>query len=393
MQGLPVLILSLFLLAAFFRVEFFFYILYVLFGVYVLSRLWGERSLRAIALEREYNPRALLGEHMAVSLRVRNQSLLPVPWLRLHDSLPVQVKAPNFYRCVLSLMPKEQTTLRYELDCRKRGYYQLGPLSLNTGDLFGLRSHERRVVSDDYLMVYPRILPLTELGLPAQTPFGAIHSKQRLYEDPTRLGGVRDYQSGDRQRDIHWKSSASVGRLQVKRFEPAISIEAHIFLDLQRGEYSRQRVDTASELAIVTAASIANHLVDKRQTVGLSCNGLDPASPDQRMIALPPRKGREQLVQLLDVLARVQLGERCPFTDLMREARLHMRWGGTGIIIAPDGDDALFEHMLLMKRAGYHVVLVVVDPRTPFANLQQRAQQVGIRAHQVWQESDLDAWR
>jgi hypothetical protein len=46
-----------------------------------------------------------------------------------------------------------------------------------------------------------------------------------------------------------------------------------------------------------------------------------------------------------------------------------------------------------MKRSGFHVMLIVMDPRTPFAGIQQRAQAVGVRAYQVWQESDLDVWR
>jgi len=204
---------------------------------------------------------------------------------------------------------------------------------------------------------------------------------------------VRDYQSGDSLRHIHWKTTATKGVLQVKRFEPAISIESQILLNLNRGEYSGSRVDTATELAIVVAASIANYLIEKRQTVGLCCNGLDMLDTELRMIALPPRRGREQLMDILGVLARVKAAEQFPFVDVVRQANLHLTWGGTGIVITGHADDALFENMLLMKRSGFHVLLVLVDPQTPFASLQQRAKEVGIRAHMIWQESDLDVWR
>jgi hypothetical protein len=98
-------------------------------------------------------------------------------------------------------------------------------------------------------------------------------------------------------------------------------------------------------------------------------------------------------MHILDVLARVQGVREAPFDDTLRRARLHLSWGGTLIIITSHAGDSLFDNMLLMKRAGYHVVLVLVDPKAPFAELKQRAQQVGIAAHQVWQESDLDVWR
>jgi uncharacterized protein (DUF58 family) len=393
MQNFLAFVIGLFIIAAVFRIDFFFYLLYMFFGIYFLSQWWTARGLRGIACAREYTNRAFLGERVNVKLHVRNQGFLPMPWLRIHDSMSIQLKTPNFFRCVLSLFSRESATLSYDLECRRRGYYTIGPLLVGSGDLFGLHTIEKRLTETDHLLVYPHIIPLTQLGLPAQTPFGVIPSKQHLFEDPTRIVGVRAYQSGDSMRHIDWKTTATTGVLQVKRFEPAISIEAQVFLNLNRSEYTLTRVDPASELAIVTAASVANYLIAKRQTVGLTCNGVDPTADDAPAIILPPRKGNEQLMAILDCLARVQVSEQRPFVDLLRAASLHLTWGGTAIIITPDADEALFENMLFMKRSGFHVVLIVLDPKTPFVVIQYRAQEVGIRAYQVWQESDLDVWR
>jgi uncharacterized protein (DUF58 family) len=388
---LPLIIVTL-LVAVLLRVHFFFYLVYVFFGIHLFSRFWSGYVLKVVQCQRRYTDRALPGDHVTVEVVLRNQGWLPVVWLRVYDSLPVQLKATSF-RYVASLLPKETVTLSYELECRRRGYYQLGPLVLSSGDLFGLRTQERRIEQPDHLLVYPRIVPLTSLALPAQTPFGAIASKQHLYEDPSRMIGVREYRSGDSLRDIHWKTTAATGALQVKRFQPAISIEAHILVNLNRHEYTLARAEPASELAIVVAASIAHHLVEKRQTVGLSCNGMDPLATEGQAIHLPPRKGREQLAEVLDVLARVKLGEQVPFADVLQQANLYLHWGGTAVVVTADADDALFDTLVRMKRSGFHVLLVLVDPRSPHAALRQRAQQVGIQAHQVWQESDLDVWR
>ncbi|NLG49461.1 MAG: DUF58 domain-containing protein [Chloroflexi bacterium] len=395
MTNLLIFIIGLFLIAALLRVDFFFYILYFLFGIYLISRVWAERALRSVEVHREYLNRAFLGDQVQIRLNIRNKSWWPLPWLRVHESLPIHLKSPNFFRSVFSLWCKEQRTLDYELDCRRRGYYDIGPLALHSGDLFGMVNYEKITAQGDYLIVYPRIVPLKSIGVPAQTPFGSVPTKQRIYEDPSRMVGVRDYQSGDSLRHIHWKTTATRGTLQVKRFEPAISIESQIFLNLNRTEYTIQRALSASELAITTAASIAHCLIEQRQTVGLASNGLDPlADPEQaQSIILPPRKGQEQLMHMLDVLARVQMGEQIPFNDLLRQARLHLTWGSTGIIITADADEPLFDNLLLMKRAGFHVILIVLDPRTAFANIKQRAQEVGIAAYEVWEERDLDVWR
>ena len=393
MPYLLAFIVGLFLIAAVLRIDFFFYILYLFFGFYFFSRLWTEKAIKNLVFSREYSGRSFLGERVTVRLRIRNQGLLPVPWLRVHESVPIHLRSPSFFLRVLSLLPHEEKSFTYELNCRRRGFYRLGPLMLSSGDLFGIRTSQRRLETDDAVMVYPRIVPLSDIGLPSQTPFGQIRAKQHIFEDPSRMVGVREYQSGDSIRHIHWKASATTGALQIKRFEPAISIEAQIFLNLNRSEYSTNRAETASELAIVTAASIANHLTEKRQTIGLSCNGIDPLMGDGHLVALPPHRGRDQLMRILDILARIQLGEGASFNEVLRRARLQLTWGGTAIIISAHASEALFDIMVLMKRSGFHVTLVLVDPQRPFVNTRDRARQIGIRAYQVWQEKDLDVWR
>ncbi|MGI6380019.1 MAG: DUF58 domain-containing protein [Anaerolineae bacterium] len=393
MEGLLLFILGLFILAAVFRLPFFVYILYVFFGLYLLSRVWVDRSAKALACRRDYLPRAFHGERIPVKLEVRNKGWLPLPYVRLHESLPVRLISPNFQRAVVSFLPKEKVTLDYELEGRRRGYYPLGPLTIHTGDLFGIRSVELQIPSDDHLTVYPRIIPLPELGLPAQTPMGTLATQQRIYEDPSRIIGVRDYQIGDSLRRMHWKASAAAGKLQVKRLEPAISIEAQIFLNLDAAAYTQGRVHDATELGIITAASIAHALVSKRQTVGLCTNGSDPLAEDHRYITLPPRKGTGHLVNILEALARVGTSEGHSFGDLLQQASMHLSWGGTAVVITAHADEELFSQLLMMKRNGFHIVLIVTDAREPFAAVRERARAVGIVAYEVWQERDLDVWR
>jgi len=38
-------------------------------------------------------------------------------------------------------------------------------------------------------------------------------------------------------------------------------------------------------------------------------------------------------------------------------------------------------------------MLILVDPRTSYVATRERAKEVGIQTHLIWQESDLDVWR
>jgi len=394
MPGLFLFIFALFLAAAFMNLDFIFYILYIFFGIYLLGKLWTRQVMRAIHYRRSISSdRAFLGEILQAELEIVNTSWTPVPWLRLRDNLPVQLHVPSSFHQVISLLSHERTTFTYQLHCRRRGYYRLGPLALWAGDLFGVAQEMQQRDELQPLTVYPKIVALRHVTLPSQSPFGELRSRQRIFEDPTRVIGVRDYTSSDSLRYINWKISASVGRLQVKKYEPAISLETAIFLNLNIAEYDPRSRTEASELAIVIAASIANHLVEKRQKVGLTTNGLDPMTGKVQAVTLPPRKGRGHLMRVLEVLARVEGRSTFAFAELLRQESVILSWGTTAIVITPHETQDLFPSLLQLRRQGFHVVLIIVEMAANFSQTHERAAQIGIPAYHIWRESGLDMWR
>jgi len=386
-------ILILFAIAALLRIDFFFSVLYLFFGLYVLARAWTGRALQAIGHRRRFEDRAFLGERVTVELEITNQGLLPLPWLRIHECLPIELTTPNFFRRVLTLLPRERTSFSYQLHCRRRGYYPLGPLFLNTGDLFGLEERGAKGAKVDHLIVYPKIVPLERLGLPSRSPFVSLPSGPRLFEDPARVRGVRDYHAGDSPRHINWKTSASQGQLLVKQYEPAIAQEVAIFLNLNAAEYGRRRREAATELAIVVAASLANHLIGQCQAVGLCTNGRDPLSREGQPVTLPPRKERAHLMGMLDILARIEAAETTPFVELLRREGRRLPWATTLVVITGREDETLFDALFQLRRAGFSAALILVDVRGRPSLTQRRVEELGIPVHRVRSEEDMDLWR
>ncbi len=341
-MDVPFIVILLFILFILLRLEFIFYIVYVLFGTWVLARWWAGRALNHLEVQRTYTDHAFLGEQIEVELCIKNRSRLPVPWLRISESVPLALHSPNFVRRVVALPARGQVTLNYTLDCRQRGYYTLGPISLNTGDLFGFTEAQAQGPAVNYITVYPRIIPLTRLGISSHLPFGTVRTRQRIFEDPARVIGLRDYQAGDPLHRIHWKASAHADDLLVTKLDTAISLETAILLNLNAAEYDPRWAIAASEWAIVVAASIAHHLTEQRQPVGLLTNGYDPINEQGRAAEILPRSGRASLIKLLEVLARIELASEgaTPFAAWVRQATLHLGWGATVVAVTPKGDDA-----------------------------------------------------
>lgn len=382
--------------AFFTRVDFFFYLLYALAGIYILGRLWARRSLAAVSLDRRHDPRVFWGQTFPVYVEVSNRSWLPVLWLRLHDTVPAGLTTGAVLRQVISLLPRERLQWNYSLAGKRRGYYSFGPLVTLGGDLLGSASYEHQSAHDDYVIVYPKIIALRELGLPSQSPFGVLPSRQRLFEDPTRIRGVRDYQPGDSLRRMDWKTSARVGSLQVRRYEPAIALETAIFLNLNETDYPQPYRRKATELGITIAASVAVHLIEKRQAVALSTNGHDPLSGSATAPSAPLRKGREHLMHLLDLLACIAVAsgdEAMPFLDLLSRKSLGLPWGSTVVIVTAMEFEGLMDALLALRRRGLMIILALTCPDRDFENTAQRAGKIGVQALRLWTEQDLDVWR
>lgn len=393
MLGYVPFLLILFIIAAVLRVDFFFTIAYLFAGVYLLAHLWTRHTTGHLQARRRFEDHAFCGDWISGEVVVHNTSRLPIPWLEVCETLPVDLIAPPFHREVISLGSREQGRFAYTLDCRKRGYYPIGPLLLETGDLLGIIKHRQLEVEAQYLIVYPRIVPLQQLGLPTRSPLVALPAGTPLFEDPTRIMGVRDYRRGDSPRRIHWTATASAGRLLVKQYQPSIARETLILLDLDEGNYTQRRRYVASELAIVAAASIANHIiVHEGLPAGLAAEGWDPLLEDKAHFFLPPRSERAHLIGLLEVLARAQVTPTTPFAELLRRESVKLSWGATLVIITGRESEPLIDTLVCLKRTGFAVTLVLVHPEHLSAELRQRSDLLGIPVHRVWTESDLEAF-
>jgi uncharacterized protein (DUF58 family) len=389
---LPFLLILL-VIAALLRVDFFFTIVYLILLVYLVSRVWMRLASRGLHVSRRFVDHAFLGDQVTVRLQVRNATWLPLPWLFVHESLPVEMGVANGFQRVVGMGPRGRRTLEYELRCRKRGYFDVGPLSMETGDLLGMARQRRLQLPREHMIVYPRVLPLQVLGLPTRSPQVALRARSPLFEDPSRVMGVRDYQRGDSPRRIHWTATASTGRLLVKRYQPAIARETLICLDMDRDGYGqRQRYD-ASELAIVVAASLANHIVvQEGLPVGLMTQALDPLVDETVRFYLAPRRERAHLMHVLEVLARIQMAQGVPLAGLLRRGRGGLSWGSTVVVITGKETTALFDNLVQLRQAGFAVSLVLVKPGRPSAGLQQQAARVSVPIHRIWHENDVSVW-
>lgn len=376
------------------------YAMYVLLGVMLLSRLLARDWLGRITATRKVDAvEAEVGDVVAVKLTINNNGSIPVPWMLLEDLLPpsaIRQKPPRLTldgrRFKLGVLRgKQEMVLRYKINCDMRGYYQIGPLLMESGDLFGLHRRHRVETEPSYLTVYPRVIPLIGYDIASRRPIGDVRLTHRLYEDPTRISGVRPYESGDPLNRVHWRATARTGELHSKTYEPTTLAGASILLDFHEGGYHRRGEPHRSELGVTIAVSLANAIALIGQQVGCATNGRDAAdrirlkrkgslefqsrgsaraeveeiADNERLkpLQVETRRGADQFQRIRELLARVELSDGLRFAQFVLEITPRLPRDATVICILPDVtiETAVTLNNLLRQGFAVSVVTVMLD--------------------------------
>ncbi len=372
------------------------YAMYVLLGVMLLSRFLARSWIENLSASRRCDrDSAEIGDEVEVTLIVRNAGALPVPWVLLEDMLPARAMIEGRARLrvrkkrmkLALIWARGATMLNYGIEFRMRGYYQVGPLVLESGDLFGLHRRYRLGTEPHFVLVYPQVVPLEGYDLASRRPVGEVRLTHRLYEDPTRIAGVRHYEQGDPLNRVHWRATARTGALHSKIYEPSVIAGLTVLLDFHRASYPPRGEPFRSELGVTTAASLAHAVYQLGQQVGLVTNGRDAAdrirqegwahdyrtreealksaAVDKESDRLQPvvvetRRGPEQLQRILEALARVELTDGLTVAQLVVETASRLPRDATVAAILGEVTAETALALGNLRRRGHAVVAILV---------------------------------
>jgi uncharacterized protein (DUF58 family) len=348
-----------------------------LFVVAAAGWLWNELGLFGLHYQRHFSERrAFLGETIEVTLEVRNQKFLPLTWLQITDVFPASLPmdqgevvvnpATNQGEYLTFWMPGAFQRLKrsFTFHCAKRGYHAYGPITIRTGDGFGLFARRAKRQNREHIIVYPRIYSVAEMRLPAKNPFGDRRAERRMFEDPMRTRGIREWQPSDGLRRVHWKATARHRQMLSRIYEPSEDPQILIFLNVSTMRRAWQGiVPELMERAISVAGSLAALCVDKRLPVGLIANGFLPGS--DQTIRLLPGRSPQQLVRILELLAAVRPVFAQPIEELLLREAPRLPWGATIIVVTALVHDELLAALSDLAQAGRQVVLFALAKEPP----------------------------
>ena len=201
-------------------------LLYLVFSVMLATLLVSGAiafsNLRGLELERHYPVEFHVDQTVPGALRVANRKRLLASWsLRVVDFLIPEgggrrdaIPVAGF--CAI-VRPGQAATIPVALHVPHRGVYRMVAMQAGTRYPYGLFQRTQRFDVVGQIVAYPRMLPRHLLAPMLGLGPGGQESERK--GTGTSLFGVRNYQSGDPARLIHWKQSAKGQGMKLKEFE------------------------------------------------------------------------------------------------------------------------------------------------------------------------------
>jgi uncharacterized protein (DUF58 family) len=353
---------------------FFFNLAYVFAALLILSFVWAWLSVRWLGISRRTRARrAQVGRNLEESFSVTNWAFLPKLWLEIrdHSDLP----GHRASHVVPSLMGRQQYHWEVTTPCLVRGEFRLGPMTLMSGDPFGLFVTPRRLGATSRVIVFPATVPLTRFEMPTGVLTGGEAQRKRSSFVTTNVSGIRDYVPGDSINRIHWKSSAKRGSLMVREFEIDPLVDVWLLIDFSAASLvedpglqrigrtgpviptNQQIPPSTEEYAVVIAASIASYLLEQDRAMGFI------AYTPHREVHEPER-GSRQLSRILQTLAVARSFSPYTLAQMLSLEAAFLSRGTTLVIVTSSLEQSWVAEAQILSRKGIHPMAVLVDAQS-----------------------------
>jgi uncharacterized protein (DUF58 family) len=314
-------------------------------GAAALGLVFVRSALPPVDVTRRIHPGQVYeGQEVTVEVSVLARS-------RGHNlSIVDQVHGLGAARfAVGAILPGRPLLARYQVLCRARGIFNIGPTEISATDPFAVAEHRALAGPVDRLVVYPAVEQLS--GFPAVKGLDpAVQSTRPTYAP---YGGedfftLREYQIGDDLRKVHWPSSAKRDQLMIRQLEIPWQARALVLLDRRLGRYPD---DASFEHAVRGAASAIAHL---------SRGGYSPELWTGEPAAGTRADGR--YARAMESLAAVQGAHDLDLVRTVSRLRRAGVGGGALVIVTGIPDQAVLAAYRSLARDFARTVVLAVDP-------------------------------
>ncbi len=349
---LPVVVIGLLIIQLFFPFKGWVILLAGFGGMWLLAYIWTYSLKRGLRIEREMRfDWKQVGDQLRERVSLENNSWAPGLWVAVDDHSDMSEYEIS---SVAEVQGWRYHNWHTQGVCSQRGIYTLGPVTLESGDPFGIYE-----VTVDYadavnMMVAPPVIALPEIEIASGERIGEGNSSIRAIKQTVSTTGVREYVPGDSLRWLHWPTTARIGEPFVHIFDDEPTSDWWILLDLDAAVQVGEGKRSTTEHGVILGASLANRGLQLGKHVGFVSHG-------DELAWHPPKMGDTHLWAILKSLAKIQPGG-AKLPQVLDRLRTSLGARTSLIVITPSLSPEWVNALELIKRVGIVPTVLILDP-------------------------------
>lgn len=296
------------------------------------------------------------GEHFEVITEIANAKRLPVSFLKVQETLPLEIEAadelplrrdPEVTRLTTTtfLKPKQKLTRSFTAYIDHRGRYFFRGAVLAGGDFLGMRTVTDYYPVNREVVVLPKAMPGVTVRQTLGDFLGDVSVNRFIMEDPVLTLGFRDYTGREPQRAISWTQSARMGRVMVKNYDHTLDLSVTLILNVEHPE-GLENAGQRIEDCFSCARSVCEVLEERKIKYGMVTNATS-AGAIGLWSQVGDGLGQNHLMTILEGLGRATHSSTRPFAAIVEGAVRRDEAGRYYIVITPCMTD---EYRALLSR-------------------------------------------
>lgn len=334
---------------------------YMIFTAVLFNLLYKKIVERSFTFERRTDTyKVFSGIAEPNVLSISSHSIIPIHALLVTDLIDGNISPEPKKTFFVSLGSKGEKSFAYPIIGRKRGKYKIGPTLIGFSDLMGLYKADYEADTVREVIVFPNIKKILNTPYKSMQPMGSIKNKVPVFEDPTMITGLKNYQFGDDIKKINWKVSAKHNKFMVNTYQPMISAASMVLLNLYENDYNFKSRDYYMESGIEAAAALIHEFFVLKQEVAFIANCR--IDEDDSILSSAIGKGETHFTSILTDLAVMQSSRKVPFRNLVESTRPKLSWGMSLYVFTPVLDEVTLQHLINYKNSGHSITLVNLGP-------------------------------
>lgn len=338
----------------------------------IINKIVNMKSFEMVSVKRQINKeRVFVNEVFKVKTIVENNKKIPIPLAYVEEVFPSDLEDVNnkmmlgddqfkFNLSIYSVSSYERRSKSIKLRAKFRGVYNIESINITIWDLLGLFKEEKEFKDTKRLIVYPKTEEISNMIFKSSSFFGEVPMRTWLNKDEFLTKGIREYTTMDRMKDIHWISSAKMGKLMVKEYDYSMEKNLMLILDIDapKNKWSAN-YDRIREKAISMVASIAMKSSRELVNVGLCTNAvvIEDESFSNRII-MP---STNSLDLILEMCARIYGVRKKKLDDFLKDNMEHLTVDTTYMIISYYLDKESIEFLKELSSKGFLIYILDVS--------------------------------